>query len=68
MDVSAITCDEIIEVEAKSNGKETKKHFNEKHFNQKKYKTQTVNILLTSVLITIALLIAASIYCYPIKY
>ena len=35
MDDSAITCDEIIEVEAKSNDKETKKHFNEKHFNEK---------------------------------
>ena len=67
---SAITCDEIIEVdtEAKSNNEETKtfsKSFNEKNIT---YKTQNFYILLTFLLIITTLLIAASIYCYLIIY
>ena len=68
MDDSVITCNEIIDVEAKSNDKETKAfptNCKEKHIT---YKTQIFYLLLTFLLITITLLIAASIYCYLIKY
>ena len=67
MDDSAITCDEIIDAEAKSNDKKTKTFptNNEKNIT---YKTQNVYILFTFLLITIALLIDVSIYCYLIKY
>ena len=57
MDDSAITCDEIIDVE------ET--NFNEKNIT---CKTQNFYILLAFLLITIILLIAVSIHCYLIKY
>ena len=70
MDDSAITCDEIIEVdtEAKPNNEKTKtfsKSFNEKNIT---YKTQNFYILLTFLLIITTLLIAVSIYCYLINY
>ena len=63
MDDSVIRCDEIIDAEDKSYKKET-------NFNKKKLacKTQNFYILLAILLIKIALLIAASIYCYLIKY
>ena len=62
MDDSAITCDEVIE----SYNKETIPT----NFKEKKaiFKIQNLYILLAFLLITIALLIAASIYCYLIKY
>ena len=63
-----ITCDEIIDAEAKSYDKETKTvttSFNEKNAI---CKTKNFYILLVLLLITIALLIAVSIYCYLIKY
>ena len=55
-------------MEANSNDEETKTILT--NFNEKKvtYKAQNVYILLAFLLITIALLIAASIYCYLIKY
>ena len=63
MDDSAITCDEIIDmdVEAKSND-EAKPNNEKTNFNEKKAacKTQNFYILLTFLLITIALLIAVS--------
>ena len=61
---SAIMCNEIIE----SYDKETKTL--QTNFNEKKsiWKAQDFFILLTFLLITIAFLIAASIYCYLIKY
>ena len=68
MDDSVITCDKIIDVEAKPYNEETKTiptNFNEK---QTTCKTQNFCILLAFLLITIALLIAVSIYCYLIKY
>ena len=62
MDDSAITCDEVIE----SYNKETIPI----SFREKKaiFKTQNFYILLAFLLITMVLLIAASIYCYLIKY
>ena len=68
MDESVITCDEIIDAEAKSYSKETKTI--PTTFNEKKVtcKTQNFYILLVFLLITIALLITVSIYCYLIKY
>ena len=68
MDDSAITCDEIIDAEAKFNNEETKTF--PTNFNEKKitYKMQNFYILLAFLLITIELLIPASIYCYLIKY
>ena len=73
MDDSAIICGEVIESydedsEGKSKDKKTKtvpKYFNEKNIT---CKTQHFYILFEFLLITIALLIAASIYCYLIKY
>ena len=59
MENSAITCDEIIDVEAKSNNKKTKTIT---------CKMQNFYILLTFLLITTAFLIAVSTYCYLIKY
>ena len=64
----AITCDKVIDAEAKSNNIEIQaspKNFNGKNIT---YKTQNFYILLTFVLITMALLIAVSIYCYLIQY
>ena len=68
MDDSAIICDEVIDVEAKSNDKETKTvtvNFNEK---KATCKMQNFYILLAFLLITIVLLTAVSIYYYLIKY
>ena len=65
---SAITWDEIIDVEPKSNDEETKRfttNFNERNIT---YTTQSFYILLTFLLIIIALLIAVNIYCCQIKY
>ena len=64
----AIACDEVIDVQAKSNGKETKPfptNFNEKNIT---YNTRNFYILLIFLLITIALLIAVNIYLYLINY
>ena len=63
-------CHEIIDKdpEAKSNNEGTKivsKHFDEKNIT---CKTQNFYILFPFLLITITLLIAASIYCYLMKY
>ena len=61
-------CDEIIDMQAKSNDKEPKTvptNYNEKNIT---CKTQNFYILLTFLLITIVLLIAVSIYRYLIKY
>ena len=60
MDDSVVTCDKIIDAEAKSYNKETKTI--QTHFNEK------TQILLGFLLIIIALLITVSIYCYLIKY
>ena len=62
MDDSAITCDEVIE----SYNKETIPI----SFKEKKatFRTQNFYILLAFLLITMVLLIAATIYCYLIKY
>ena len=59
MDDLAITCDEIIDSYVKKSS-----------FNEKKAicKTQNFKILLAFLSIIIALLIAASIFCYLIKY
>ena len=68
MNDSAITCNEIIDAEAKLNNEETKTcptNFNE---GKATCKTQNFCILLAFLLITIALLIPVSIYCYLIKY
>ena len=68
IDDSVITCDEIIDAEAKSNDEEVNTvptNFNEKNVT---CKTHNFHVLLASLLITIALLIAVSIYCYLIKY
>ena len=69
MDDSVITCDKIIDADAKakSDDKETKTiqtSFNEKNIT---CKIQNVHILIDALLITIALLIAVSIYCCLIK-
>ena len=63
IDDSVITCDEVINAEAKSYDEET-------NFNEKKHPTKTLSfyIVLASLLITIVSLTAASIYCYLIKY
>ena len=63
-----ITCDEIINAEAKSYDEETKTVTT--NFNGKNIicKTKTFYILFAFLLITTALLIAASICCYLIKY
>ena len=69
MDDSTITCDEIIDAKAKSYDEKTKTvptNFNEK--NKVDCKAQNFYVLLTFLLISITLLIAASIYCYLIKY
>ena len=63
-----IICDKIIDAETNSLDEERKTipiNFNEK---KATCETQNFSILLAFLLITIALLIAASIYCYPIKY
>ena len=68
MDDSVITCDEIIDAEAKSNDQETKTiptNFNEKNIT---YQIKNFYRLLAFLLITTALLMAVSIYCYLIKY
>ena len=67
MDDSAITCDEIIDVEAKSYNKEAKK-FQQILMKNVDCKTQNFYILLSFFLINIALLIAVTIYCYLIQY
>ena len=67
MDDSAITWNEIIYAEAKSEDEETKKvptNFNEKNIT---CKTQNFYTLHASLLITFALLAVASIYYYLIK-
>ena len=68
LDNSVITCDEIIDAEAKSYHEEAKtipRYFNEKKVACKK---QSFYILLVFLSIIIALLLAVSIYCYLIKY
>ena len=63
-----ITCDEVIDVKAKSCDEETKtvpKSFNDKNII---CNTQNLYISLAVLLITTALLIAVSIYCYVIRY
>ena len=70
MDDSAVTFDEIIDVdvEVKSNDEETKTfptNFNEKNIT---CKTQNFYILLTYLLITITLLITVRISYYLIEY
>ena len=62
MDDSAITCDEIIDAEAKSNDEETKTiltNFNEKNVTSK---IKNFYFLLVFLLITFGFLIAVSIY------
>ena len=68
IDDLVITCDEIIDAEAKSYYEETKTI--PANFSQKNAicKTKNFYILLAFLSITVALLIAVSIYCYPIKY
>ena len=68
MNNSVITCDEIIDVEAKSDGEETKALLTK--FNEKKVvcKTQNLYIFLPFLLVAIALLTVVSIYCYLIKF
>ena len=56
-------CDEVIYTEAKSNDRETKTIRKNMIC-----ETKSFHILLAFLLITIALLIAASTYCYMIKY
>ena len=67
MDASVIICDEVIDVEAKSNDEKTKTF--PTNFNEKKAtcETQSFPILLAFLLTTIALLIVVSIYCYLIN-
>ena len=68
MNDSVITCDGIIDGEAKSYDEEAKTvstNFNEKRGT---LVTQNFYILLALLLIAIALLIAFSIACYLIKY
>ena len=67
MDDSVITCDEVIDAEAKSYDKETKTI--PTSFNEQKVacKTQVLNIPLAFLLITITLFIAVSNYCYLMK-
>ena len=69
MDKVTVKCGEIKESYAKlspkSGNKEAKTNFNQE---KGACKTQNLYILLVFLLITIALLIAASIYCYLIKY
>ena len=68
MNNSVITCDEIIDVEAKSDGEETQTLLTK--FNEKKvvWKTQNLYIFLPFLLVAIALLTVVSIYCYLIKF
>ena len=78
MDDSAVICDEVIDADAESSdaklsqedAKISPKDNDKTNFNEKKAtcKTQNFHILFAFLLITIALLIAASIYCYLIKY
>ena len=78
MDDSAVICDEVIDADAESSdaklsqedAKISPKDDDKTNFNEKKAtcKTQNFYILFAFLLITIALLIAASIYCYLIKY
>ena len=65
---SAITSDEIIDAEAKSNDEKTKTFTTNFSETNTTYKTQKFDNLLTFLLIIIALLIAVSIDCYLIKY
>ena len=68
MDDSAIICDEVIDVEAKSNDKETKTVTVNSNEKKASCKMQNFYILLAFLLITIALLTAVSIYYCLIKY
>ena len=63
-----ITCDEIIDVEAKFNDEETKTCLTNFSEGKATCKIQHFYILLAFLLITTALLIPASIYCYLRKY
>ena len=65
MDNSAIICDQITEVDLETKSNDEKTNFHEININ---CKTQNFYILLAFLLITVALLIAASIYCYLVKY
>ena len=67
MDDLAIVCDKVIDAEGKSYDeiKTIPTNFNEK---EAICKTQNFYIWLASLLITTALFIAASIYCYLVKY
>ena len=68
MNDSAIMCDEIIDVAAKSNDEDTKNI--PTNFNEKKVpcKTQNFYILIAFLLIAIALLIVVSVQYYLMKY
>ena len=69
IDDSAITCDEIIDVEAKSNESETKA-FPANLMKKNSTAKHKISIVIKNSfsLISIALLIAVSIYCYLIKH
>ena len=67
MDISAIICDEIIDVEVKSNNEETIA-VSQILIAKSTCKTKSFYTLLAFLLITIVLLIDVSIYCYLIKY
>ena len=67
MDISAIICDEIIDVEVKSNNEETIA-VSQILIAKSTCKTKNFYTLLAFLLITIVLLIDVSIYCYLIKY
>ena len=69
MDDSAIIiCDEIVDMEAKSNDGEIKKLPTILMKKNITNKLQNVHILLNFWSVTITLLITVSIYCYLIKY
>ena len=71
MDESAITCDEIIDVNAEANSNNEVKSYKKKTKiipNNKICETKSFHISLGFLLITMALLIAVIIYCYLIKY
>ena len=71
MDDSVITCDEILEAEAKSGNKGTKAiptNFNEKKLKKITCKIQNLYLLLAFLLIIILLLVAISVYHYVIKW
>ena len=63
-----ITCDEIIDVEAKSYDEERKAIPTSSNEKKVFWKTQNFYTLLAFLLITIALLTAVSIFCYLMKY